>query len=125
MATSSTKITRIQGYAFGRITIAERSYNSDVIIWPEKVKDRWWRRTGHNLSIEDLDDILEVPPQCLLVGQGANGLMAVSGETRNLLESKGIEVLAMPTAEAVNLWNRWIEAEGAGLNAVAAFHLTC
>jgi len=125
MATAKTKITRIDSYVFGRITIASRAYTSDVIIWPEKVKDRWWRRTGHTLSVEDLDDILHDPPQCLLVGQGANGLMNISDETRTMLKENGIELLAMPTAEAVNLWNRWIEAEGSRLDAVAAFHLTC
>lgn len=125
MATAKTKITRIQSYTFGRITIASRVYTSDVIIWPENVKDRWWRRTGHSLSIEDLEAVLHDPPQCLLIGQGANGLMNVPDEIRNMLKEKEIELLAMPTVEAVNLWNRWIEAEGANLNAVAALHLTC
>jgi len=125
MATSKTKITRIQSYAFGRITIASRAYTSDVIIWPEKVKDRWWRRTGHSLFVEDLEEVLSDPPQCLLIGQGTNSLMRVPEETRNVLKEKGIELLTMPTSEAVNLSNRWIEADGTNLNAVAAFHLTC
>ncbi len=125
MTASKARKTSIQSYTFGRITIAERSYTSDVIIWPDRVKDRWWRRSGHDLLVDDLEDILYDPPQCVLIGQGANGLMTVSEEVRNVLQKKGIELLAMPTAEAVNLWNRWMESEGTNLNAVAAFHLTC
>ena len=51
--------------------------------------------------------------------------MRVPEEVRRALLKRGIEVVAIPTAEAVKVWNEWLDAEGEDLNAAAGFHLTC
>lgn len=48
---------RISEYEFGRIAVDDKTYTSDVIIAPGKVIDSWWRKEGHNLNIDDLDDM--------------------------------------------------------------------
>jgi hypothetical protein len=116
---------RIAEYSFGCITVGARTCTTDVIIRPGEVKEGWWRKQGHGVCLDDLAAILADPPGRILFGQGHTGLMQVPEDVRAALEARGIEVFAMPTAEAVTLWNEWYDAEGESLDAAAAFHLTC
>ena len=109
----------IEDYSFGRIVIDGKTYTSDVIIFPDRVKDGWWRKDGHNLSVEDLGEVIEFGPKTLVVGTGSSGIMRVKEETREFLESKGIEVIVKKTKEACDILN------SLDTNAVGAFHLTC
>jgi hypothetical protein len=45
---------QIDHYRFGHIDIEGRSYDADVIIFPNHVQKRWWRHEGHQLATEDL-----------------------------------------------------------------------
>ncbi len=111
----------IENYRFGRITIDGRDYTGDVIVYPDRVDDEWWREEGHSLCMADLEDILDIGPDVLVIGTGANGLMAVPEDVRRELRARGIEPRPAPTAEACDLYN-----ELAGESTViAALHLTC
>jgi hypothetical protein len=65
----------IEGYAFGRVTIDGREETRDVIVLPERAVRGWWRKEGHGLVLEDLDEVLNELPERLLVGTGAHGQM--------------------------------------------------
>lgn len=112
----------IESYDFGRMVIDGRLYTSDLIVHPGGVKDRWRRREGHSLHIEDIEKALRPPPEILVVGTGFSGLMAVPPATLEFLEGKGIEVRIESTGRA---WRTFNELEGRGRRVVAAFHLTC
>ena len=111
----------IDSYDFGRIVIDGKRYNSDLIVFPDKVRDSWWRKEGHRLHVEDLKDVLEAKPEVLVVGTGYSGLMTVPPETRKYVESEGIELIAHRTAEACKTFNRLVQSR----KVVAALHLTC
>lgn len=111
----------IDDYSFGRLTVDGREYRSDVIVLPERVLDSWWRREGHNLCLEDLEEALACRPEVLVIGQGHSGLMKVPPAVTEELRRRGIEVLIAPTQRAVLEYNR---ACG-GKRTVAALHLTC
>lgn len=113
---------RITDYAFGRITIDGRTYTSDVILYPEGVDDRWWRKEGHTLQIEDLTDIVNAKPERLVIGTGYHGCMAMPEETLRYLASRGILAHVARTREAVELFN---QLQRPGVKIVAALHLTC
>jgi len=115
---------RIEAYRFGAMTVGSRVYTSDLLLWPDRVRERWWRREGHSVCLEDLEEVLRNPPERLLLGQGASGLMRLQGSVRAALEERGVAVFTMPTAEAVELWNRWID-EKESPRIAAGFHLTC
>jgi len=117
-------LNRIEEYRFGQIRIGSKSYSSDVIIWPDRVQDGWWRRQGHSLSPEDLKEVILGHPARLVVGTGYYGDMSIPEGTRKWVEKEGIELTALPTEEAVKVWNRWLD-HGTINDAVAAFHLTC
>lgn len=46
----------IDSYDFGWIIIKGKKYTRDVIVFPERVRDGWWRKKGHGLCVEDLGE---------------------------------------------------------------------
>ncbi|MDI6905830.1 MAG: Mth938-like domain-containing protein [Candidatus Bathyarchaeia archaeon] len=114
----------IDSYEFGVIIINGMRYTNDVIVFPERVIDGWWRREGHRLCIEDFKEILrrEPKPEVLVVGTGYYGLVKVSPEVENALKSHGIELLAQPTREACRTFDKLLKSKR---QVAGAFHLTC
>jgi len=114
----------IESYDFGIILINGKRYTSDVIVFPERVVDGWWRKEGHRLSVEDLNEILnhEPKPEVLLVGTGYYGLVKVSPDVENALKSQGIELKVQPTKEACQAFNKLLKSNK---RVAGAFHLTC
>jgi hypothetical protein len=113
-------MARLEGYRFGRVVVDGREETKDVIVLPDRVVRNWWRRDGHSLVLEDLDDVLEELPERLVIGTGADGRLHPEPVTLELLRERGIEVEAMPTAEAVRRYGELNPAATA-----AALHLTC
>jgi len=114
----------IDSYKFGTIVINGKGYTSDVIIFPDRVLDGWWRKEGHNLYVEDLKEVLnaEPKPEVLVVGTGYSGFMKVSNEVVEELRSRRIKIMAQPTKQACQTFNELLKS---GRRVVAAFHLTC
>ncbi|MDH5754188.1 MAG: Mth938-like domain-containing protein [Candidatus Bathyarchaeota archaeon] len=114
----------IDSYDFGVIVINGKRYTSDVIVFPERVIDGWWRREGHRLCVEDLKEIFkrEPKPEVLVVGTGYYGLVKVSPEVENALKSHGIELVAQPTREACQTFNELLKSNR---RVAGTFHLTC
>lgn len=110
---------RIEHYSFGRIRIEGKEYTSDVIIYPDRVKDGWWRKEGHNLWLDDIREVLDFHPDILIVGTGESGIMKVGNDVKSAIEGMGIKLIVGKTPEAVKKFN---ELRG---KVVAALHLTC
>jgi hypothetical protein len=112
---------KIDHYRFGQITIDGVKYSKDVIIYPERVQDNWWRVSGHRLAVKDLADVLASPPEVLVVGLGNMSRMNIPQNTNEALRAAGIEVIAQSTGDACQTYNRLSETH----RVVAALHLTC
>jgi hypothetical protein len=112
---------QIETYRFGHIVIDGQPHSRDVIVLPDRVLDGWQRREGHVLHADDLAAVFEAAPDLLIVGQGAHGRMAVAPETQRALQAAGIELIALPTQEACQTYNRLREQR----SVAAALHLTC
>jgi len=113
-------MARIEHYEFGRIRIDGQDYSRDVIVLPDRVVPNWWRRDGHSLVVDDLKEVLDDLPGNLVVGTGADGRMRPDPDAIEVLRSRGIDVEALPTPDAV----RRYEELGPERTA-AALHLTC
>jgi len=112
----------IDEYSFGRIVIDGKTYRQDVIVFPDRVKSDWWRKEGHSLCLEDLEEVLRDPPEVLVVGTGYVVLMRVPREVREKLEEMGIRVVVEKTGKAYRTFNKLLSE---GRRVVAALHLTC
>ena len=112
----------INAYSFGRINIDGTDYDADVVVFPDRVRDHWWRREGHSLCMEDLEAVVKESPQVLVLGTGYYGRMQVPQETLNELRARGIEVKIHRTSDAVAELNRLLQETA---RVVAALHLTC
>jgi hypothetical protein len=113
-------MTRIERYGFGHVVVDGREERSDVIVLPGRVVRNWWRRKGHELGIDDLEDVLDELPARLVIGTGAYERMRPDPAVIDALRARGIEVEALPTAEAVR---RYTELDPR--HTAAALHLTC
>lgn len=107
-------------YSFGQIKLSGKKYSSDLIIYPDRIDDSWWRKEGHRLYLEDLKEVIEFKPKLLVIGTGNSGLMKVPGKVVDALNDKEIDVYIDKTPAAVKIYN-----ENNEQNIVAALHLTC
>ncbi|MFC1892663.1 Mth938-like domain-containing protein [Chloroflexota bacterium] len=111
----------VNSYNFGLIEIDGKGYASDVVIFPDRVQANWWRKTGHELSLEDIAEVIAEHPEVVVVGTGDSGLMKVLTEVKQGLDAKGIGLIVQPTGQACNTYNQLCCSR----KAVGAFHITC
>lgn len=111
--------------AFGEIVIDGQRYDHDVVVTGGQVGKRGKdpskplkSRFGHTpLSIEE-----EIPwegPR-LIVGTGYSGRLPVLSEIEEEAQRRGVELLVLPTSEAVEIL---ADADRSQVNAV--LHVTC
>ena len=112
----------IEAYRFGEMVVAGRVFRRDLKIIEGRVRPDWWRKEGHYLQPEDLEDIWAASPEILVVGTGASGVMRIDPRVEEKAASLGIKLEAYPTAKAVERFN---ELWQAGRRVAGAFHLTC
>jgi hypothetical protein len=113
-------MARIEEYRFGRIVVDGEEHGRDLIILPGRVVANWWRREGHSLVLQDLEEVLDELPERLVVGTGASGQMRPDPGTLETLRRRGIDVSIALTPDAIRLFG---EADPA--TTAAALHLTC
>jgi hypothetical protein len=111
----------IESYAFGRMDVDGRTYTSDLIIFPDRVNDSWWRKSGHNLCLADIEDVLKEKPEVLVVGTGFYGIVSVEEEVKSHAQSQGIELIIEKTKKAAQSFNEFASKK----KTIGAFHLTC
>ncbi|HYU59390.1 MAG TPA: MTH938/NDUFAF3 family protein [Solirubrobacterales bacterium] len=116
-------MARIEDYRFGHVVVDGEEHSRDVIVLPERVVGNWWRRDGHSLVIEDLDEVLNELPEHLVVGCGHDGRLRPSPSVADALAERGIEMEALPTDQAVRRYEE-LRASNPAATA-AALHLTC
>ena len=111
----------IDSYHFGEIVINGKQYSSDVVIFPDRVRDDWWRKTGHELCLKDIAGVMTENLEVLVVGTGDSGLMKVLPEVEQAAQARGIKLIVEPTEQACNTYNQLSHSQ----KAVAALHITC
>jgi hypothetical protein len=112
----------IDSYSFGSMSVKGKTHSNDLKIIENQIVGNWWRKEGHALYSEDIDDILYSDVETLVVGTGAYGNMRVTAEVKDAVDSRGIEMLSAPTEEAASMFN---SLRAQGKKVAGAFHLTC
>ena len=111
----------IDSYQFGLIVVSGKKYTSDVIILPDRVRDNWVRKTGHQLCLKDVAEVMTENPEVLVVGTGAYDLVKVLPEVERGAETQGIKLIVEATDKACHTYNHICHSR----SVVAALHLTC
>jgi hypothetical protein len=112
----------IDDYSFGRITVDGTEYSADVIIFPDgRVQSSWWREKGHRLTADDIADLIAAGPDVIIAGTGALGLVRTDKGLAAELAGRGVELRAMNTGKAVEVYNRLCAESKVG----ACLHLAC
>jgi hypothetical protein len=113
---------RIEDCRFGRVVIDGKPYTRDVILFPDRVIENWWRKEGHSLDVDDLPEVFDWKPAVFVMGCGQHGALTVPQATARALSEAGIELVTLSTPGACSELNRFF-AEGA--DAAGGLHLTC
>jgi len=113
-------VSRLERYRFGELTVDGQIERRDVIVLPGRVVRDWRRERGHRLTLGDLAAVVDELPGRLVVGTGAEGRMVLDDDLATRLAARGVNVEALPTAEAVRRYSGLDPAATA-----AALHLTC
>jgi hypothetical protein len=113
-------MARLEDYSFGRIIVDGSEHRRDLIVLPDRVVADWWRKNGHSLAIDDLDEVIEELPERLILGCGHDGRLHPDPAVIEALRARGVEVEAVRTGEAVDRYRASDPARTA-----AALHLTC
>ena len=121
MKGKSLAVNIIDSYRFGQIVVNGRKYTSDVIIFPDRVKDDWWKKTGHELCLDDIAEVMAENPEVLVVGTGTSGLMKVLPEVNQAVETQGIKLVVETTDKACHTYNQFSRSQ----RTIAAFHIGC
>jgi hypothetical protein len=111
-------------FEFGVIDIDGVPYEHDVVVdrgeihkRKKKASKKFREAFGHTpLSLEE-----NIPWKCkrLVVGTGANGRLPVMDDVKREARDRGVELIVLPTAEAIKL----LEKSAKKTNAV--LHVTC
>ena len=115
---------RLDHYSFGSIRIDGATYDHDVVIDAGSITKRrkgpskpFREAFGHTpLSAEE-----KIPWTCsrLVIGSGATGALPVMDEVREEAARRGVELVVLPTSEAI----RVLDGDQGETNAI--LHLTC
>jgi hypothetical protein len=114
----------VDDFSFGAIRIDGVTYDHDVVIdggdireRKKKPSKRFRAEFGHTpLSLEE-----RIPWDCrrLVIGTGAYGTLPVMEDVSREAERRGVEVVVLPTVEAIKVLAKHAD----GTNAI--LHVTC
>jgi len=116
------EVIMIEKYTSGRIIINNKTYHQDLKIIQGRVVDNWWRKTGHLVDVNDMDDVLNALPDIIVIGTGYAENMRVSEDLTSEIRQRDIKLVAEDTYKAVQAFN---DLFSKGKNVSGAFHLTC
>ncbi|MDH4206065.1 MAG: MTH938/NDUFAF3 family protein [Desulfobacteraceae bacterium] len=112
----------IEAFSFGNIVVKGITYSNDIKIIQGKVIPTWWRKRGHQVGIDDIQDIIDARPDILVLGKGKPGMMKSTPSLCEFLKQNDIDLIEEKTSKAIKTFNRLFKQ---GKNVCAGFHLTC
>ena len=120
----TTYSPRITHLSWGRLETEEGSFK-DARLYPGGAEEWDWNETGtsHDPGIQpaDVERLLEHGATVVVLSKGFHERLAVSPETRRILDEKDIPVHIAQTEEAADIYDGLRETERVG----ALIHSTC
>jgi len=92
--------------SFGRLFINGNPYTDDLIIHPDgKIVGPWWRQRGHQISWNDLTDLIDAAPEVIVAGTGVSDMVKPDKDLEKNLSHLSIEFIAAPNQKAMETFN--------------------
>jgi len=82
----------ITDFSFGRIVANGQICNHDIKIVQNTLVPDWWRKSGHTVEIEDVQDALDTQPEILVIGTGQPGYMRITDSLKERIQLNAIPV---------------------------------
>ncbi len=116
------EILRIDNCSFGSLVINGKTYTDDIVIHPDgEILNLWRRKRGHQLSMDDLRELIDSSPDVIVAGTGVSGGVKPDKNIESDLAKLGIEFIAAPNEKTIKVFNALVPGKRVG----AGFHLTC
>ena len=112
----------ITDFSFGRIVANGLTYNNDIKIVQGTLVPDWWRKSGHTVEIQDVQDALDTDLEMLVIGKGQPGYMQAADSLRRHLAEKSVILIEEPTAKAIETFNHLYKE---GRKVCGGFHVGC
>ena len=112
----------ITDFSFGRIVANGQTYNTDIKIVRDTLVPDWWRKNGHTVEIEDVQDIIDSESAILVIGKGQPGYMRVTESLREHLDKNNIKLIVEQTSDAIQTFSRLMQQ---GKQVSGGFHVGC
>lgn len=117
---------RIEEAAWGRLRVEGLSRPlKDAKLFPGGGREWDWNETGTRhrpgVQVADVQELLDHGADVVVLSRGMEGRLRVPDDTVRALTARGVTVHALPTAEAVELYNELCGSRAVG----GLFHSTC
>ena len=111
----------IDSYSFGSYIIDGKEHKWGIKLINNKVFS-WVGRNGHNITINDIKDLVAEKLEIFIIGTGASGLVNVSDELKEFINGKGIKLIIEKTGAACKEYNNALKNNK---KVCAIMHGTC
>ena len=104
----------IQEYKYGMFKINGKNYYDDIKLFGSKVK--MWECRNRQVTMNDIQELLDISPGLIIIGLGPAGLITVADDVKDLLRLRKIALKMEKSQTACELYN---EALQSGKNVAA------
>lgn len=119
-------LVKIDGMGFGWIMINGKKHRHDVVIFPsgnvKRRKGGFLMFGSHTFKRKEFEELHTEKMDALIIGTGTEGVAVISEEARGFLEKTGINLIVLPSLEAIKKFNELMEC---GKKVGAIIHVTC
>lgn len=111
------EILRIDNCSSGTLGNNSKTYNDDLLIYPDgNITGPWWRKRDHELSMDDVQELIDSSPEVIVAGTGVSGGMKPDRNLGEELSKLGIEFVFAPNGESIKIFNRLVTEKRVGCN---------
>jgi hypothetical protein len=111
----------INSTTFGSTVINGKKYEHDVIMTRGKIQEAR-TQVRHLISKKEFDILAKEKPEVIIIGNGQYSAMEIGEEVKNLAKERNIELIVLPTPQAIKKFNELTKAKR---SVIAYFHVTC
>ncbi len=99
----------IDDFKYGCFRVDGKEFLGDLMMIQDKAHF-WQSRSGRELQMKELLDVLDSKPQIIVIGSGAGGLFKVPNNIIQDMYVKGIRVIVEKNTDAIKKYNELLES---------------